>query len=216
MPAVHGPWCNAITWPTTCPNCGDRVFFFKCDHGSKVFFDELGSPWLVHDMELCWTRNLKRTRRPDGGIAVELNRGITVQRPPTGEISPEVVDAARRRARRPDPIRRVVPAQQVAEEVVGVLRELQPRVDVYGKLKLPRTAFAAAALGVLGKGDWGQVTVHEQAADAINSYTFWMPADLLRRSGSEKGLTVLVGLRVVRYSPDGQTTWVCEECEVLG
>lgn len=27
------------------------VFYFSYGHGSKVFFDELGSPWPVHDCD---------------------------------------------------------------------------------------------------------------------------------------------------------------------
>ncbi len=75
---------------------------------------------------------------------------------------------------------------------------------------------AAAALGDLGKGIWGRVTLHEQAADALNSYTFWVPANLLQLMKSARSLTVAAKLRVLRYSPDRRTTWVCQECEVLG
>ena len=32
----------------TCPVCGAEVFFFQNEHGSRVFFDELGTPWPKH------------------------------------------------------------------------------------------------------------------------------------------------------------------------
>lgn len=31
-----------------CPVCGADVFFFRNEHGSRVFFDELGPPWPKH------------------------------------------------------------------------------------------------------------------------------------------------------------------------
>jgi hypothetical protein len=32
----------------TCPVCGERVFYFQNEYGSRVFFDELGWPWPKH------------------------------------------------------------------------------------------------------------------------------------------------------------------------
>lgn len=32
----------------TCPVCGADVFFYRNDHGSRVYFDELGPPWPKH------------------------------------------------------------------------------------------------------------------------------------------------------------------------
>ena len=32
----------------TCPVCGERVFFYANEFGSRVFFDELGWPWPKH------------------------------------------------------------------------------------------------------------------------------------------------------------------------
>ena len=31
-----------------CPECGKEVFFYRNEHGSKVYFDSLGPPWPVH------------------------------------------------------------------------------------------------------------------------------------------------------------------------
>lgn len=47
----HGYWCGAKTYRRKCPGCQRKAFFFSCDCGSKVFFDELGAPWPKHDCE---------------------------------------------------------------------------------------------------------------------------------------------------------------------
>ena len=47
--ATHGSWCNTNTSPTRCKYCQENVFYFTCDCGSKVFFEELGHPWNEHN-----------------------------------------------------------------------------------------------------------------------------------------------------------------------
>lgn len=40
---------EALTIPNaSCPVCGDPVYFYKNDRGSRVFFDSLGPPWPKH------------------------------------------------------------------------------------------------------------------------------------------------------------------------
>lgn len=39
----------------TCPVCGDRIYYYQNEHGSRVFFDELGPPWPKHP---CTDRRL--------------------------------------------------------------------------------------------------------------------------------------------------------------
>src|ERR1700730_5163655 len=31
-----------------CPVCGDAVYFYANEHGSRVYFDDLGPPWPKH------------------------------------------------------------------------------------------------------------------------------------------------------------------------
>ena len=48
MIPTHGIYCYTKTYPTNCPTCSQNVFYFSCSCGSKVFFDDLGSPWPIH------------------------------------------------------------------------------------------------------------------------------------------------------------------------
>ena len=47
--ATHGAWCNTDTSPSNCKHCGARVYYFTCDCGCKVFFEDLGPPWDKHN-----------------------------------------------------------------------------------------------------------------------------------------------------------------------
>ena len=61
MYGTHGVWCNTKTFPLTCKDCNNRIFFFQCDHESRVLFDSLGWPWPLHD---CRTSDPPSSPRP--------------------------------------------------------------------------------------------------------------------------------------------------------
>lgn len=39
---------GSVTYQLTCPQCRKNVFFYRNEHGSRVFFDHLGAPWPRH------------------------------------------------------------------------------------------------------------------------------------------------------------------------
>ena len=44
----RGKFGTSVTKPTTCPDCGDPVFFYRNECGGAVWFDSLGWPWPKH------------------------------------------------------------------------------------------------------------------------------------------------------------------------
>ncbi|PUA29283.1 MAG: hypothetical protein B0W54_01380 [Cellvibrio sp. 79] len=65
----------------TCPVCKEPVFFYKNEHGSAVFFDELGPPWPKHpctDSKVLVPFTMKQGKpkkssaKAQGWFAVEL------------------------------------------------------------------------------------------------------------------------------------------------
>lgn len=47
MPSTHGPKCGSTSYPLGhCKECGQRIFFYYCDHGSRVVFNE--GTWEKH------------------------------------------------------------------------------------------------------------------------------------------------------------------------
>lgn len=50
-----------------CPVCREPVFFYQSPYGGRVFFDELGHPWLKHP---CTDNSLKNL---DVGLSIELD-----------------------------------------------------------------------------------------------------------------------------------------------
>lgn len=46
--ATRGYTSAFVNPNANCPVCGAEVFFYQNEHGSRVFFDELGPPWPKH------------------------------------------------------------------------------------------------------------------------------------------------------------------------
>ena len=215
---THGIGCRTRTFPTKCKNCGDKVFYFACSCGSKVFFDELGWPWNEHDCDFSksdreWAQSRPRKKDGAGGVQVKLLPGVTATRPPDppGEgwnIDPGVKDeeARRARSRQRNPIEAVPPGAERTVEITGVVTELAIPVDVYRSLKISRTAIGKGFLGALGDGEWGRVTIHV-LEDVIYSYKAWVPATLLA-GDSRRGIAVSASLERVDVAEKARE-WMC-------
>lgn len=223
MNATHGYWCNSRTYPCKCPGCGDSVFFFHCDCGSRVFFDALGQPWPIHDCETSWTRKLVREKDASGRIAVRINKNIVVIRPPESfEVDGKFVSKSLERIRKniQDPIKRIDPPENSGKtvEIIGVLREKKVDADVVKALRLSNvTTMAAAFIGPLAKGKWGKATLHEKdmAKDILNSYTIWVHSDVMSDSRNSIGVVVSAQIEPLQL-PGAPAVWLCRNYEILG
>ena len=164
--AVHGAWCGARTWPTRCPSCAGPVYFFMCNCGSKVFFDELGPPWPMHDCDTSWTRKLRRTTDKSGKITVHFGPGITVSRPPMiFAVDEGIISglARRKRKRTPDPIIAIEPKRQESRAIVGVLREIARSASPIKAFRFDHNIMGHALLGPIGAQPVGKIAVHAPA-----------------------------------------------------
>ena len=222
MTVVHGEWCNAKTWPTACPSCSADVFYYSCDHGSKVFFDELGAPWPIHDCDERWARGLKRFTDENGDTVVELKPGIYATKPyakpASFKVEQDVIESARptRGKKASDPIVAIEPEREMSESHEGVLRVVRPSVDPMRAFGMPDTALGRAWLGSIGKQPVGRITVHVPypTEDYTESFTAWILAKLLQDRRVKRGITVAVDLRRIQILGRGYT-WFCSSFEVL-
>lgn len=221
MGPVHGTWCNAVTWSTKCPRCNASVFFFQCDHGSKVFFDELGEPWPIHDCDTAWAKSLQRSQ-DDNGVTVEISDGITIRRPSEDfSVHRNIIQKAKERKSKPhtDPIIAVKPeGNSGLVTIIGVLREKTVNADPEKFLKIDGSpTMVTSALGVLGKDKWYKLTVHEPSAskNIQHSYTFWAKSSQANISENSKGVTVLAEIEPFEVLGAG-IVWLCTQYKVLG
>jgi len=213
---THGWWCNARTYPTRCKYCGAKVFFFTCDCGSKVFFDELGWPWPEHRCPQYLAARYGKEF---------IERAMSVQMMLPGapvkgrEIAPDYANVVRQRCEAPRPpsprIVRCDPGEGQAAHDIGVIREIIAQVDVFKRLDIPHdSAFGIQLLGPLAHDSFGQLTVHtgDLAYEDARSYTFLVSQRLLRKSEIVRGDIVSFELRALSV-PGRRGIWLCEGLE---
>ena len=202
MIAVHGIICNTKTFPTKCPRCSAGVFYFSCDCGSGVFFDELGEPWPVHycvgghhrprgtagpDYEgpSSWgsTRDVSTlrgtARRAD--LLPELRSG-------TQSIDPEIVLHVRESQSRQRDTMAIDAMGSIPIQVVGVVQH-RSAPDLAKRYQLGRDSIGFAHLASrIGDTDPVQITVRvdeiatDPAAIDYFSYTFLCPRSQVGKS----------------------------------
>lgn len=119
-----------------CRYCGtDPIFWFSCNCGCSVLWDDLGWPWPKH-----------RCHRPSS--------------PEVVEVEDEVVEDARRPWLPQDMVARRAGRAGQRGSAEGVVADLHPEMNPHRKFRLRETVVGAALLGPLARGRMGQVTLH--------------------------------------------------------
>ncbi len=218
---AHGYLCGASTRPGQCPSCGGSIFYFSCDCGSKVFFDDLGGDWPRHNCTSDWVRSLVKIVESDGRIVVDLGDGIFAQRP--GKSSGPV-RATKPRSPRPAsldmPIVRVAPGTSEPREITGVLREVSHDASLLKSLDLGDTVMTremlAAQLGPEWAKNLGRITVHSirEGSDQRESYTAWVPAAQIADPRIRKDTMVSILLASVDVLGMG-SEWLCAHLSII-
>lgn len=226
----HGPdICGSRTFSMKCRSCGQPVFYFFCDHGSKVFFDSLGPPWPEH---YCGTRGSQSSSpRPPGRTALTNMQRISfsVQSADHGLLpgmrraSIHMQESSIRRVSEADSLTRqtvrIDPISTGRETLVGRVAAVH-RVDLAKRLGLSSESIGARLVGGRFPGlEAVQVTILvddidiDPAAVDLLSYTFWCEV-------SETSLSVITQ-DVVRADvmPGGilgdERRWIAEHLELL-
>ena len=116
-----------------------------------------------------------------------------------------------------DPIAKIEPAKGSHKTFVGVLREISRQVRPLEFYELDNTAMAIAMLGPIGAQEMGRITVHTPSSigDQSESFTLWIPSDLLRDPRIVRGITVSLVLESVEILGQG-FAWLSDEFEVMG
>ncbi len=210
---THGAWCNARTYPTMCQYCGQRVFYFSCDCGCRVFFNSLGPPWPEHHcieyavhvlgptaVQKAMAERMKTPGRwgPSERIASEYERAIIKR-----------AQASKRQASR---LIRRDPQLGKRVRAAGHVREVSQSVDVHKRFNIPeQSVLGDALLGQLANEPFAQVTLHtgDLSCDDGDSFTALVAARLL--GGPRVGLGslvefVLLGCKV----REGDRYWLCQ------
>lgn len=225
----HGAWCGARTVPMQCRYCGQQVFYFYCNCGSKVFFNALGDPWprhLCHEYleatgrarpeppptqpkvvqppeEVLYAWAIMSPKEHDNPVHVEPAYAVKMRRHLEAERA-----GKRERLRMEPPPKR-------GHQDVGRVTDLAERVDVYKQAHLPPdNPMAAALLGRLAKEPMARVVlvVDDPDQDDLEEYTCYVPQKLLKKAGVIRGDVVHFRLTPVEI-PGRTRVWLCTDLE---
>ena len=208
---THGYWCNTRTYPTRCRYCGDPVYYFSCDHGCRVFFNELGAPWPEHRCLDYLIAQYGREFIEEGMAIMMMTPGVEIGR----QIDPAYArnaaqQAESQRQQDPPPCEPYGDQETTAE---GIVQEVHARVNIAKQLGIPcDTPIGAAMLGDLLKGDYGRITLHTGSLgdDESWSFTFFVSHKLLDRISVVHRDILWCRLRA-HTIPGCTSVWICEE-----
>ena len=205
----HRPGCRTSIWPTSCPDCGDRIFYFSCSCGSKVFFDLDEPPWHPHE-ERCipylvrYLLTAEHRSVPDIREAVEtfaFDRGL--------EVPSAVYDYLQRAdtsSHAPPLVRRQVPRNNEVD-VFGTIMEVNPGVNFLKRFDLPNNSLGRGLLGRLLDEPYieAKLRTDPNSAGVVEEYVFFASQRMLGENSLGRGLLVFVTLGPL--SLPGRTTY---------
>ena len=228
MYATHGYWCNTKTFPLNCKFCNSRIFFFECDHESRVLFDSLGPPWPLHD---CLTTASQSASRPTNAGLYNALKGVQFSvrdnrtsgllpgmRSFNGRIDPAIVARVRESESRTRDTMRVDPMGG-EETHIGTVTHIGI-VSIEKRFGIASDSIGARMIyDFLNSSEIAQVTilVDELAVDPdaedLMSYTFWCRVEGLSESLAENDL-IAATMSPVDFMGVGMT-WVASAVEWL-
>ena len=159
----HGPGCRTWTWRTQCLDCGDPVWFFACNCGSKIFFDALGGDWPRHG-ERCLAYLFRQLRESEGLSFDQITNLVRQKARDLGQEVPRAALLAIEQQRYAVTGKaRVIDVEPGETEAVifGRVSAIDAGINMFRRLKLPDNAISRQLIGILGSVEYSQVTIVE-------------------------------------------------------
>ena len=178
---IHGHWCNSKTYKMRCKYCGDTIYYFSCDCGSKVFFDELGEPWPIHNC-LQYRQAKQKTLFSKALKTLNLN-DLLFQGDKCVIDDNFAKQVVRHKAKTKDDFQTVrAEPKLITINEIGYLRELTMSVDLFKIFNEEKTDISMQSLKDLVNLNLSKITIasgdlHE---GNIKSYTGYIEKSMLK------------------------------------
>lgn len=216
---THDITCITKAFLTTCPSCGTAAWFFSCSCGSKVFFEQLGYPWEIHE---CREYRLKREvlliQHSERLSSDEIFRMITAHEKRSGvdidEKVLEMIEDVLGRRKYPLSLNEVVPAKGL-NDISGKIMTLNNPVNIFKKLDYPPTEMGKKMLAPIGGKQWAQIVVRTRP-DKRNrclEYLCYVEVDYIKKNSLKQG-DYIVGI-ITGVGHRKGTIWILQSHTVL-
>ena len=215
MGLIHGRWCNAKTIPMTCRYCGSDVFYFSCNCGCKVFFDELGDPWPRHYCEeyvSSLSNSTQSTILIKNTFSWELvnnDNQILLE----NEYEKTIIINKDKNKNKNISIEKIDPIDNETIEIIGIISEIIPEININKKFNIVSHTIGTLLLKKFDNKHYSQFTVHSlNIADRNKkSYTFLVNRNNVKNILKGDNVGVVITGNII----NNQKYWLCNIIDKL-
>ena len=228
MYVLHPYVCTSRKFPTDCRRCGQRVVYWECDHGSKVFFDppDRGEHQCGYSA-MSGASSKPSPPRPSGKTALTSLSGVSigVQSNNYGVMPGMRRGVARLRrswTRMPESSgRETVPVKPYGDDAETLAGEVSAvfEIDIAERFRMPPNSVGGIMLGKTFPGLRAtQITIlvddFLNDPDAVDkmSYTAWCPTGVAP-SGLAKRAFVIAKVSPRAFMGAVGRRWVVESVD---
>jgi len=163
---THGPYCRTYAQPTTCKFCKEQVWFFACNCGSMVFFEQLGAPWLQH---FCEAREIKQlideltrmTNMNSEAIFCLIEKRERESGKSMTQEMRDVIEGYIGVRYYPPTIQRVAPSRDIVD-VCGIVVSVNRNINLFKKFGYENNIIGKSFLGKLAEHTFNEVILRDQ------------------------------------------------------
>lgn len=216
---THEPGCQTTMYPTKCPDCGDKVYFFACSCGSKVFFDLNYPPWDPHEKR-CWMYHIRIMRDiygyPEHFIADLIEREAAERNVSLPQDILDVISVMRNLKTSKKLRIMEIPAGADSISVVGKIKNVNRNINFFKKFDYPDNVMGRALLGKLVNDSYVEITIREESADTIDCSEFvcYMKMDLFLKLELKANIILAFNLQSFQLA-DGRYVWLLAEINLI-
>lgn len=212
---THREGCESKMWSTNCLDCGEKVYYFTCSCGSKVFFELNTPPWSPHADRcipylvryLIETEHISETRVRSIVEEYSNKSGIP--------ISPEIhrrLIAMESKGKGELIISEVKPNDKECV-AIGEITSINLQVNFFKRLNYVDSKIGRALLGRIVKESYAEITIRENPEDETRrclQYKFFITLKALEQSKlglHSRALAILNS----HTTPSHQKIWLADD-----
>lgn len=203
---THDLSCITKAFPTRCPDCKMAVFFFSCNCGSKVYFDDLGDPWPKH---YCNKRNIRELlelmqdleRRSDDEIYKIITRFSKERGYEIPDDIYEIIDSVL--ANRTNKIF-IIELNDLSgiEDISGQVTDLTHHASFKSKFKIDlKNPMHKGLAGALLRNDYAEITIREKPdrENSCRQFKVYAKEPYLKKDPIKKGDFLLANIEEIPH-----------------
>lgn len=170
----YGPFCQTVTYNTSCRSCQQQIYVMQCTCSSAVLFDELGWPWPKHVCDNTGGSDLS------GWQAVDVLRahGVSISHDIVQKIFPPNYQLSRESNREQIEIVKIEPVENSRQTILAVVREIEMETKKT-KVQESLPEFGKKLFGIDPKLTCCQVTLVDNTDRPNKSFTGLAPSHLV-------------------------------------